>query len=131
MELLSCYATLLADAPLSSYRDDGIVGVRNYREALRALRQVVEKSGRDPIDFAVCSLRTEGMSTIRVGGEISDRIGQREGRWKSGAYKPYAVNNREDSRRVSSILGDKKRGVGRQPGECTARGSHKRQRGQR
>ena len=63
-----------------------------------------------------------------AGGQISDGVGQREGRWNSGAYKPYAVNNREDSQRVSRILGDKKRGVSRRPGEGTTWGTSKRQR---
>ncbi|CAM9636140.1 unnamed protein product [Sphacelaria rigidula] len=30
---------------------------------------------------------------MEVGGEISDRVAQREGRWKSDAYKAYTVNN--------------------------------------
>ena len=41
-------------------------------------------------------------------GEIS-QTGQRDGRWKSGASKPYAVNLTENTRRVSRILGDKNR----------------------
>ena len=45
------------------------------------------------------------------------RVAQRQGRWKSDAYKVYTVNNIEDSRRVSRILGDKRRTVSRQPGD--------------
>ena len=51
LELMSCYATLPADAPLSSYRDDRGVKIWKYNETLRALREIVEKSGRDPRDL--------------------------------------------------------------------------------
>ena len=126
--LLSRHATLPAHVPLCSYHSFHEVKVLNYTEALRAIREVVEKSGRDPRDLALHSLRIGGMSTMCAGGEISNRVGQRKGRWNSGAYKPYAVNNSEDSQRVPRILGDKKRGVSRQPGEGTTWGNPKRQR---
>ena len=61
-----------------------------------------------------------------AGGEISDRVAQREGRWKSDAYKAYTVNNIKDKGQVSRIVGDKKKRVSRQPGERTVWGSHKR-----
>ena len=47
----------------------------------------------------------------------------------SGSYKPYTVNNMEDSRRVSRILGNKDKGIARQPGESTVWGSAKKSRG--
>ena len=64
-----------------------------------------------------------------AGGEVSERVIQRAGRWKSDSYKPYTVNNMEDSRRVSRILGDKDKGVARQPGESTVCGSAKKSQG--
>ena len=71
LELLSRHATLPAHVPLCSYRSGHEVKVLNYTEALRALREVVEKSGRDPRDFALHSLRIGGMSTMCAGGELS------------------------------------------------------------
>ena len=47
----------------------------------------------------------------------------------SGSYKPYTVNNMEDSRRMSRILGNKDKGIARQPGESTVWGSAKKSRG--
>ena len=128
LELMSCCATLPANAPLASYRRGREVKVWKYNEALRALREVVGKSGRDPKDFALHSLRIGGTSTMVAGGKISDRVAQREGRWRSDAYKTYTANNIEDSRQVSRILGDRKRGVSRQPGEGTVWGSYKKRR---
>jgi len=123
VELLSLHATLPADAPLSSYRSGREVKVVTYNQALRAFRELVEKAGRDPKEFALHSLRIGGASTLAAGGEVSEMVLQREGRWKSDTYKTYAVNNVEDSRRVSRILGDESKGVSRQPGEGTVWGS--------
>ena len=47
----------------------------------------------------------------------------------SGSYKPYTINNIEDLRRVSRILGNNDKGIARQPGESTVWGSAKRSRG--
>ena len=51
----------------------------------------------------LCVRLAEDRKDIHYGsrGEISDRVAQRKGRWKSDAYKVYTVNNIEDSRRVS------------------------------
>ncbi|CAM9754527.1 unnamed protein product [Ectocarpus sp. 12 AP-2014] len=67
-----------------------------------------------------------GTSILAAGGNVSERVIQREGMWKSDAYKPYTVNNTEDSRMVSRILGDKDKGVEQQTGEGTVWGRHKR-----
>ncbi|CAB1109801.1 unnamed protein product [Ectocarpus sp. CCAP 1310/34] len=125
---LSCHATLPDSAPLSSYRSGQEVKVLKYDQALRALREIVERSGRNPKDFALHSLRIGGASTLAAGGAVSERVIQREGRWKSDAYKVYTVNNSEDSQRVSRTLGDKDKGVARQPGENTMWGGQKRRR---
>ncbi len=63
---------------------------------------------------------------MAAGGEVSDRLVQWAGRWKSAAYKRYVVDNMDDSRDVSRILGDRTRGVQRQPGDGTVWGSKKR-----
>ena len=55
--LLSCFAALPEHAPLSSYRSGRQVRVWGYRQALRALREIVEKSGRKPEEYALHSLR--------------------------------------------------------------------------
>ena len=100
-----------------------------YGQALQAFREIVKKSGRDPKDFTLHSQWIGGASTLAAGGEVSERVIQMAGRWKSDSYKPYTVNNMEDSRRVSRILGDRDKGVTRQPGESTVWGSAKKSRG--
>ena len=60
VELMACHATLPDDAPLSSYRIDREVKVLKYGQALRAFREIVTKSGSDPKDLALHSLRIEG-----------------------------------------------------------------------
>lgn len=124
--LMSRYPTLPDHAPLSSYRDGRQVKVFKYGEGSKSWREIVSKSGRDPRYFALHSLRIGGLSAMAAGGEISDRLLQWAGRWKSGAYKGYAVDNVDDSRNISRVLGDRNRGVQRQPGEGTVWGSKKR-----
>ena len=100
-----------------------------YGQALQAFTEIVKKSGRDPKDFALHSLRIGGASTLAAGEEVSERVIQRAGGWKSDSYKPYTVNSMEDSRRMSRILGDKDKGVARWPGESTVWGSAKKRQG--
>ena len=57
---MSCHATLPDDAPLSSYRISLEVKVLKYGQALEAFIVIVKKSGRDPKDFALHSLRIGG-----------------------------------------------------------------------
>lgn len=128
LELLSCHATLPANAPLSSYRSGREVRVVTYSQALHAFRELVANAGRNPTDFGLHSLRIGGTSTLAAGGDISERVIQSEGRWTSESYKTYTKNNREDSQRVSRKLADEKKGVKRQPGEGTVWGSSKRKR---
>ena len=119
VELMSCHATLPDDAPLSSYRIGREVKVLKHGQALQVSRGIVNKSGRDPKDFALHSLRIEGgFHPCGWGGRFGKS--NQEGReLESDCYKPYTVNNMEDSRRVSCILGDKDKGVARQLGEST------------
>ena len=123
MKLLSCHRTLPDGVPLSSYRSGGKVHVRKYDQALRAIREVVEKSARDPREFALHSLRIGGASTRAAGRDVSDRVIQKEGRWWSEEYKTYtAVYNVEDAKRVSRKLSDEDKRVERQPGERHGKG---------
>ena len=92
VELLSCHPTLPDGAPLSSYHSGREIRVHKYDQALRALREVVEKSGGDPKELALHSLRIGGASTLAAGGDVLDRvIQQEEGRWRSEEYKTHTV----------------------------------------
>ena len=84
--LLSCHAALPEHAPLSSYRSGKHVRVWGYVQELRALREVDEKSGRNPKEYALHSLRIGSASTLAAGGDVSERVIQRDGRWNSNAY---------------------------------------------
>ena len=70
VELMSCHATLPDDAPLSSYRIGREVKVLKYGQALQAFREIAKKSGRDPKDFALHSLRIGGVPPLRLGGRF-------------------------------------------------------------
>ena len=54
-----------------------------YPEALAALRQVAAKAGDDPSEIGLHSLRIGAATTLAAGGEVPQRVIQREGRWKS------------------------------------------------
>ena len=56
--------------PLSSYRIGREVKVLKYGQALQAFRELVKKSGRDPKDFALHSLRIGGASILVAGGRF-------------------------------------------------------------
>ena len=56
--------------PLSSYRIGREVKVLKYGQALQAFRELVNKSGRDPKDFALHSLRIGGASILAAGGRF-------------------------------------------------------------
>ena len=119
LELMSCFPGLPDHAPLSSYRCGSSVRVVRYGRALRAVKEVVAKSGCNPDEFALHSLRIGGATTLAAGGDVSERVIQREGRWRSDAYKAYTRNNIEDARRVSRKLGVASGGEERGPGEGT------------
>ena len=93
-----------------------------YGRALRAVKELVAKSGRNPDDFALHLLPVGGATTLAAGGEISERVIQREGRWMCEVYKAYTRNNIDDSRRVSRKLVVASEGKERQPGEGTVWG---------
>ena len=61
-------------------------------------------------------------TTLAAGEDIAERVIQREGRWRSDAYKAYTRYDIEDPTRVSRKLAREKVGRERQPGEGTVWG---------
>ena len=132
--LISCFLSLPDHAPLASYRLgnsarvvrcgrwDSSVRLVIYGRALRAVKEVVVKSRRNPDEFALYSLRIGGATASATGGDTSERVMQREGRWRSDAYKTYTRNIIEVARRVSGKPGVASGGKERQPGEGTVWG---------
>ena len=114
---MSCFPSLPDNAPLFSYRCGKSVRVDRYGRALRAIQELVAKSGRNPDEFAFHSLRIGGATTHASKEDISERVIQRERRWKSDAYKAYTRNNIDDSRRVPRKIVVASEGRERQPGE--------------
>ena len=45
-------------------------------------RGLGSKSGRNPDEFALQSLRIGGATTLGAGGDVSERVIQSEGRWE-------------------------------------------------
>ena len=77
---------------------------------------MVGKSGRNRKDCALHSLRIGSASTLAAGGDVSERVIQREGRWKSDEYIVYTRSNADNGGHVSRKLAAGK-GLKRQPGE--------------
>ena len=83
---------------------------------MRALRELVSETGGNPEEYALHSMRIGGATALAAGGSVSERVIQREGRWKSDAYKVYTRSNTEDSEKVSSKLAQAVGKRGRRPG---------------
>ena len=83
VELLSVYPTMPESAPLSSYWCGNEFRVWRNPEALAALRQGAARVGDDPIEVRLHSLRIGAATTLAAGGDVSQRVILREGRWKS------------------------------------------------
>ena len=73
---------------------------------------MVAKSGWNPDEFALHSLLIRTATTLAAGEDIAERVIQREGRWKSDAYKAYTRNDINDPSRVSRKLARAKGGKG-------------------
>ena len=69
LELRSCFPGFLDHAPLSSYQCGKAIRVVRYGRALKALKEVVAKSGRNPDEFALHSLSIGATTTLAAGGE--------------------------------------------------------------
>ena len=89
---ISCFPSLPDHAPLS-YCSGKSVCVVTYGRALRAIKELKAKSGLNLDEFALHSLCIFG-ATMLAAGEISERVKQREGRWKSHVYMAYTRSNR-------------------------------------
>ena len=116
--LMSCHVALPEHAPLSSYRSGQQVRAWGYGQALKAPREVVCKSGCKPQEYVLHSLRIGSASTLADGGDVSERVIQREGKWKSDAYNVYTGNDAENAGKVSRKLAAGK-GMQIQPGQDT------------
>ena len=90
--------------------------------AFRAIKVLVTKFGCNPDEFALHSLHSGGATTLVARRDISERLIQREGRWKSRVYKAYTCNIIDDWTRVPRKLAVASEGRERQPGEGTLRG---------
>ena len=80
VELLSGYPTLPENAPLSSYQYGNEIRVWKYLEVLEALPQVVAKAGDDSTEVALHTVRIGAATMLAAGGEVQQRVIQREGR---------------------------------------------------
>ena len=88
--------------------------------ALAALRQVAARAGDDPSEVGRHSLRIGAATTLAAGGDVSQRVIQREGRWTSSeSSKVYTRNNPEDAGIVSRKLAETGKIGQRQPGQGT------------
>ena len=121
-------APFFPNTPLSSYRCKGNVVTWQYGWAMNALRYIVWESEGKPEGFAWHSLRIGETSELAAGGVVSEREIQREGRWKSDAYKIYTRNNTEDASQVSRKLAKEGMGSLTQPGQDTVWGKLQRER---
>ena len=93
--LMSCFLGLPDHAPLASYRLDSSVRVVRYGRwdssvmvvrygrVLRADKEVVANSSRNPDEIASPSLRIGRAAALAVGRDISERVIKRDGRWRS------------------------------------------------
>ena len=125
VELLSYDDKLSEHVPLAAFKCGSTIKVWDYRQATRALRQIAGQAGLDPKRVSLHSLRIGTATVLAAGGEVSERVLQREGRWKSGmdTYKVYTRNNIEDSEVVSRRLIKAGKRSQTQPGQSTRWGN--------
>ena len=120
--LTSCFLTLPDHACLASYRSGCSKRVVRYGRTLRAAKEVVAKTRRNPDEIALHSLRIGSAAALAVGRDISERVIKREGRRRSETYKAYTGNSVEVNRRVWNKPGVVNGVMERQLGEGTAWG---------
>ena len=117
--LMASGIILPESAPLSSCTCGSVVRVWRYEQVLRALRQVVVQSGGKPSDFTIHSPRIGAATKVAAGGDVTDRVIQRECRWAmdSNTFRTHTQGNNVHSRRVSKKLAQVGKAV--QPGQGT------------
>lgn len=120
-ELLSCNRGLSEQAPLSAFQEGGKTVIWSYRKATEALRKIAVLAGMDAKRVSLHSLRIGYATVLAAGGDVSERVIQKEGRWKSGisTYSVYTRDNPEDSEAVSRKLTDKGKRKRTMPGQST------------
>ena len=77
LESMSCFPSLPLQPLLSSYLSGKSVRVARYRRALRAIKKLVAKSGRNPDELALHVLPVGGATTLAAGGGMSGRVSRR------------------------------------------------------
>ena len=77
---MSCFLSLPDHASLDSYRLSSSVTVVSYGRPLRADKEVVANSSRNPDEIASQSLRIARAAADAVGRDISERVIKRKGR---------------------------------------------------
>ena len=76
-----------------------------------------------PSEVGLHSLRIGATTTLAAGGEVPQRVIQREGRWKSSeSSKTYSHNHPEDAGMVSRKLAETGKAGQGQPGQGTVWG---------
>ena len=73
---------------MAYFSSSGVPVIWTQSHATKALRQLVAAAGANPIDYALHSLRIGGATQLSA-GRISSDLLQKEGRWKSDAFKAY------------------------------------------
>ena len=98
-----------------------------HRKGTKCFERGREEFGARPEILRVALAADRGNDVRHGSGGRGIRTGSTVGRkWKSGAYKGYAVDSLDDSRNVSRALGYRSKGVQSRPVEGTVWGSKKR-----
>ena len=92
-------------------------GTRRHSRHFARWQRGQDRAGHDPSEVGLHSLRIGAATTLAAGGNVSQRVIQREGRWKSSeSSKVYTRNNPEDAGIVSRKLAETGKIGQRQPG---------------
>ena len=120
MELMSCHPSFPGDTPIAAFRRGDAIQVWSRAEAVQRLRQIVEKCGQKPDEFALHSLRIGGATCLGSGRDIPQHVIRSQGRWRSEtAHIGYRRSNEADSELASSRLSQTGGQWQKQPGRDT------------
>jgi len=103
LDLLDMHPELGSSAPLMQSAKQGRWVVVSRSEATAALRDMAERVGGNPSEFALHSGRIGGATQLAKQGASVIQI-QRAGRWKSGAFMKYVRAGGEGASFVSHVL---------------------------